>query len=211
MNSTTTMKEINRPQIVSVHIISIIIAIMLILIVLVLANIESFDVQKKNYDFPGQQQESSQHNCDTELIYSMTDEQCNAICREPGVFVTRNGACVNIQSFNQTAVENECNPKNGVLAYLLGDPEFGTTKLLCLSIDPGVQPDDIKMPNTLCMNGQLDVNYIESFPNLKHCTCADDEILATILDTSTIRTRGVCVKKQAQPIYELNRLLYTDT
>ncbi|AYP97962.1 PIF-3 [Mauternbach virus] len=207
MNSTI---KPNISNIIYIHVLAIIIAIMLIFLVIVLTKIEMFDIKKKNHDFPGQRQEFRQHNCDTELIYSMTDDQCNSICREPGVFVTRNGTCVNIQNFNQTAIENECNPKNGVLAYLLGDPEFGTTKLLCLSIDPGVQPDNIKLINTLCMNGDLEINYIESFPNLKHCTCADDEILATILDTSTIRTRGVCIKKQSQPIYELNRLIYSD-
>lgn len=192
------------------QIMAIVIVLLLVILIFIISNISSMKFIKKQHNFPGTQQEIIKHNCDTETIYSVNNEQCNAVCREPGVFVSRNGACVNILSFNQTVGENECDPKKGVVAYLIGDTQLGNTKLLCLSIDPGVQPDDTTKPNTMCQNGNIDIDYIEAFPTISHCTCTNpDDILVTILDTSAIRTRAACVKKENRPMFELNRLVYS--
>ena len=148
---------------------------------------------------------------DCQIFGTYQADICEAICKQPGIFVSKNGACVNILAFSQQAVDNSCDPKKGVLAYLLGDPQFGRTKLLCLSIDPGVQPDNLKDPNTICEGGTIDINYIQSFPQLYSCKCPDDQFLATIQNTSVIRQRGVCVNKKQLPIYKLNKLVYDKT
>ncbi|AQN78619.1 ACH96237.1 pif-3-like protein [Kallithea virus] len=195
------------------HIVVIAIILILILIVIVIKKLDTSNIVselQQHVEFPGTNQTLAKRDCDTETIYSMDDSQCIAICREPGVFINRNGICVNVRNFDNTSVENECNPKNGVIAYLTGDTQMGKTNLLCLSIDPGVQPDNIDMPNTLCMDGDLDINYIESFPNLRKCKCPQDKTLTIIPDTSAIRTRGVCIKNQLLPIFQLNRLIYTN-
>lgn len=170
--------------------------------------VSNIEVEKPNVDFPGTQREMLKQNCDIETIYSVEDSQCNRICSQPGIFISKNGSCVNILAFSQEAVENECDPKKGVLAYLLGDPQFGKTKMLCLSIDQGVQPDNILQQNTLCDGGTININYVDSFPQLYACNCPKDEILTTIPNTRIIRQRGVCVNKALYNIYKLNNLIF---
>lgn len=190
------------------HIFFVIVIILLILLVVLLRTASNIDTDKHNIDFPGTQREILKQNCDVETIYSVEDSQCESICKQPGIFTSKNGVCVNILAFSQEAIDNTCDPKKGVLAYLLGDPQFGRTKLLCLSIDQGVQPDNIADPNTLCVGGSIDINYIESFPQLYSCVCPDNQILSLIPNTSTIRQRGVCVDKNYYPVYDANKLIY---
>lgn len=186
----------------------IVLFVLIVLIIILLKSVSNINIDIQDVEFPGTQREMLKQNCDVETIYSVEDAQCEAICKQPGIFISKNGACVNILAFSQQAVDNSCDPKKGVLAYLLGDPQFGRTKLLCLSIDPGVQPDNIKDPNTICEGGSIDINYIQSFPQLYSCKCPDDQFLATIPNTSVIRQRGVCVNKKQLPIYKLNNLVY---
>lgn len=190
------------------HLFLLIVVVLLVLIVLLLKNISNITINNARVDFPGTQRESMKQNCDVETIYSVEDSQCEAICREPGVFRTKNGTCVNILAFSQEAVDNTCDPEKGVMAYLLGDPQLGRTKLLCLSVDLGVQPDNVVDPNTLCTDGSIEINYIKSFPQLNSCKCSDDKILALTSNTSTIRQRGTCVNKSLYNIYKFNNLLY---
>ncbi|ATY70238.1 pif3 [Tomelloso virus] len=188
-----------------------IIIILLILIVALLRLVSNINVDETLVEFPGTQKDSMRQNCNIETVYSVEDSQCDAVCAQPGIFVSKNGACVNILAFSQESVDNTCDPKKGVLAYLLGDPQFGKTKLLCLSIDLGVQPDDISEPNTICEGGTIDIDYVKSFPQLYSCTCPNDEILTTIPNTSTIRQRGVCVSKNMYDVYNFNDLIYKPT
>lgn len=191
------------------HVFVIIVIILLVLIIFLLKAVSNIDVEKHDIDFPGSQREMLKQNCDVETIYSVEDSQCEIICKQPGIFVSRNGACVNILAFSQEAVDNTCDPKKGVLAYLLGDPQFGKTKLLCLSVDQGVQPDNVVDPNTICSGGKIDINYVESFPQLYSCTCPNNQVLALIPNTSTIRQRGVCVDRHLYNMYNLNNMIYT--
>ncbi|ACH96237.1 pif-3 [Oryctes rhinoceros nudivirus] len=190
------------------HIFIAIVIVLLVLIVVLLRAVSNIDVEQYDVEFPGTQRNMLKQNCDVETIYSVEDSQCEIICKQPGIFVSRNGVCVNILAFSQEAVENSCDPKKGVLAYLLGDPQFGKTKLLCLSIDQGVQPDDVTQENTICAGGSIDINYVKSFPQLYSCSCPDDHFLALIPNTSTIRQRGVCVKNELRNVYDLNKLVY---
>lgn len=188
----------------------IIVIIMLILIVITLASVNNITIGQAKTEFPGTQSSLLLRDCDIETIYAINDEQCETICRPPGTFIEQNGACVNILALSQTAVENNCDPKSGVYAYLLGDPQFGTTNLICLSIDLGIQPDNPKEFNRLCAQGNISINYIDAFPQLTDCSCPENYILTTIPNTSTIRTRGICVNKKLQPVYDFNNLLYNN-
>lgn len=193
------------------NILTTIVLILLVFVLILLRVIVNVSTDEVLVDFPGTQRQSLKQNCDIETVYSVEDSQCESICSQPGIFVSKNGACVNIMTFSQDAVENTCDPKSGVLAYLIGDPQFGKTKLLCLSIDQGVQPDNVSDPNTLCSGGgTININYVDSYPQLSSCACPYGTVLALIPNTSTIRQRGICVNKNLQRIYNFNNLLYNN-
>lgn len=148
-------------------------------------------------------------DCSVETIYSMTDEQCDAICRDTGQFRTSNGICVNILAFDQEIVNSECSPQKGLVAYMVGDTQTGTANLRCLSVDPGVRPDNITLPNTICINGQIDINYLTDFPQRSNCKCANSyQKLYEIANTQTIRRRGVCAPRTLLPVYLHSNLVY---
>lgn len=183
---------------------------LLLLIVLLLRKIPDTELEKYTTLFPGSQNSALKHDCDVEVIYSINDRQCSRICKPPGTYVSKNGICVNMLAFNHQAVENECDPEKGVLAYLVGDPQLGRTNLLCLSIDPGIQPDDINDRNIICTNGTVKggINYVKSFPQLKSCTCGEGMILTFISNTSSIRSRGICVPASSSKAYQFNKLIF---
>lgn len=153
--------------------------------------------------------QSIKRNCNSETIYAMDDAQCSNICKSPGVFRVNNGRCVNALALDsENPANNDCNPKQGVLAYLVGDPQLGRTQLICLSVDLGIQPDSSNLPNILCKNGDIDINYLETMPQLSQCKCSDDKILAIIPNNKTIRTHGQCVDKSLLPVLQFNNILY---
>lgn len=186
------------------------IIVLILAVCIVCHDLDNVDIEKDFVNFRGNQSNASRRNCNIETIYSVDDEQCSDICQEPGVFRSFNGKCVNILAFNQEAVHNDCDPRHGVLAYVLGNPEIGSTKLFCLSIDEGVQPDDPNEKNTLCTGegASIDIDYVESFPQLDNCKCPDSKFLAQIPNTNTIRSRGVCIDKNLLPIMEYNDSVY---
>lgn len=148
------------------------------------------------------------HNCDVETIYSFTDQQCASICSSIGNYVSKRGICVNVLAFQTEQVKNLCDPKRGVLAYLTGNSQFGSVKLRCLTIDDGIQPSDLSKPNIFCQNGNIDINYLTSYPQLSNCQCRGDQILSIIANTNAIRSRGVCVDKKFKEFYNANSLLF---
>lgn len=159
----------------------------------------------------GNQPPLAQYNCDTDIVYSMIDAECRSLCRPPGLYRSHNGVCVNLRTFGQTSAENECDPKRGLLAYTIGDPQFGTVRHLCLSVDPGVQPDTVDKPNTFCTGGTIDINYLRQYPQLSNCTCPDGQIRAIIPSTSVTRPRALCVDAESAPLYRYMRALHNDT
>lgn len=150
------------------------------------------------------------HNCDVETIYSFTDQQCEAVCSSIGNYVSKHGVCVNVLAFQSTEVQNTCDPKRGVLAYLTGNSEFGSVSLRCITIDDGIQPSDLTKPNIFCLNGDITIDYLTSFPQLAHCKCrTNDEVLAMIANTNAVRGHGICVNKKFSEFWRVNSLLYT--
>lgn len=151
---------------------------------------------------------SPRRNCDSEVIYAMTDAQCSNICRTTGMYRASNGRCVNVLALSTTNPQNNCDPERGVLAYMTGDPQLGTTHFRCLSIDLGIQGDSPDDPNILCKDGNIDINYLETMPQLNQCTCPDDKVLAIIPNNRMIRTHGQCVSKNLLPVLEFANALY---
>lgn len=147
-------------------------------------------------------------NCDAEIIYAMDDNQCLNICRDTGIFQVSNGRCVNVLALDNNNPNNNCDPKRGVLAYLIGDPQLGRTQFKCLSVDLGIQDDSLASDNILCKDGVIKINYLENMPQLKHCKCPSDKILAIIPNNKTIRTHGQCVNKNLRPVLEYNNAVF---
>lgn len=171
---------------------------------------DSEAVARQKIVFAGKQGESRKRDCDVEIIYSMEDEQCDFVCKAPGLYRSHNGVCVNILAFDSENVENKCDPRRGVLAYLLGDPQFGRTQMRCLSVDPGIQPDDPEGKNIICgSDASIDINYLDSFPQLNNCKCVDEnERLALISNTSEVRKHADCVTEAALKAYNVSGLVY---
>lgn len=159
----------------------------------------------------GAQDLSMSRDCDVETVYSMDDAQCQKVCKSQGLYRTKNGMCVNSLIFETTAIQNRCSAKEGMLAYLIGDPMFGNTTSVCLGVDLGIRPDRANEPNNICRDGTIDIDYVKSFPQLGDCECADDRVLGLIEATSAIRPHGVCVNNNLKRIFRSNNLLYVRT
>lgn len=181
--------------------------------IILLAQINTQNKYAQQHELPvellsGTQSEIAKRDCDLELVYSTNDQQCNIICRQPNLYVSRNGACVNELVGTDAPQQYDCDAKHGVVTYILGDPEFGKTKLFCLSIDPGIQPDNVQDTNIICKNGSIFIDYIESFPQLTNCKCpSTSPVLALIESTSVVREHGVCVTKNMERLYAENNLV----
>jgi hypothetical protein len=151
--------------------------------------------------FPGNRHEGLRRDCDVETVYVVEDSQCDAFCKQTGTYRERNGVCVNISVFASDSAKNTCDPTKGVLAFLMGDPQFGKTKFLCLSIDQGIQPNDPNEKNDICINGGTQtIDYVLGFPQAENCRCPD--ALVNIPATSTVRSRGICVKDKEKHFFE---------
>lgn len=162
-------------------------------------------------EYRGAQDEAMRRDCDLETVYSMDDAQCRNVCKTHGTYRTKNGRCVNVLVFETNSVQNKCSARDGVLAYLVGDPTFGKTKTVCLSVDLGIRPDRSDKENIICKDGTIDIDYVKTFPQLKDCKCKNDKILGLIESTRTIRTHGVCMDNKLLQIMNANNLLYKNT
>lgn len=165
--------------------------------------------ERSNVQFPGTQSETMKFNCDETVIYSINDDQCNALCSGPNSYRTKNGVCVNDLIFEKTDAQNKCSSKDGLIAYLAGDTQFGKTNSICLSMDLGIRPDNPFESNILCRKGDIDIDYNKAFPTLDNCTCTNpDDILIIIPNTSTTRTHGICVNKNTYDLFAFNDQIY---
>lgn len=147
--------------------------------------------------FNGSQNELLRYDCDVETIYSMDDSMCASLCRPPNIFHAKNGQCVNILTFNHTEAIDNCNPQYGLVAFIVGDPQLGTAKSFCLSIDLGIQSDTSFNDNKICENGVIDINYLKSFPQIINCTCKDLETQNKFIipSTNVVREHALCASK----------------
>lgn len=179
--------------------IKILLAILIIFILILITYIKSptnLTQNSENSPFVGSQSKFEKIDCSSQTVYSSNDTQCSLICKSPNVYISKNGICVNALVNQSEITENKCSPEKGVLAYIVGDPQFGKSSIFCLSIDVGIQPNDTSKPNIICRNGNIDINYVKSFPEIKNCKCKTDEFLAKFKPTSTIREHAMCIDKK---------------
>lgn len=135
-------------------------------------------------------------DCQNETIFTFSDEQCHVMCM--GEYVARNGICVNKVILNyEQASNNVCDMTKGLISYMLGDGQLGTIYMHCLSIDPGIQPDDANKDNIILKGGIVEINYKKSFPQYKNGKCHNynDQIVA-VPSTMNVRDRGICIEEK---------------
>ncbi|UDM55371.1 Pif-3 [Phenacoccus solenopsis nudivirus] len=150
--------------------------------------------------------DSLRRNCDTELVYSMSDAQCANICTGNDVFISRNGTCINSAIFSNqsTPSENVCDSTKGLLAYIIGDSQFGKAYLRCLSIDQGIQSDNANEPNKIISYATLpEINYNFQYPSHDKIKCDIKEYPAKIIipNTESVRSKAVCVRESVFKIF----------
>jgi hypothetical protein len=164
----------------------------------------------------------TKRDCSAETIYAFDTQQCRLMCRNNAVYVVSDGQCVDETTLNtggseqepppeQIPTDNEtCDPQRGLLGFMVGNPQFGTTQIMCLSIDMGIQSDRPSEANQLCRGGELTspINYLQSLPSLQTCKCPDDQVLAIIHNNQTIRMSGICVPKHLEPFLKTTGILY---
>lgn len=177
----------------TIKILLLIIIIILFVLIKYILKLSNFTNDPQNIIFPGSQSKIPKKDCSIQNVYSTNDMQCNIICQPPNVYISKNGICVNALVTQSEITQNECSPEKGVLSYIVGDSQFGKTSILCLSIDTGIQPDNPKGQNKICTNGNIDINYIKSFPEISNCECEPNNFPAIIEATSTIRKHATCV------------------
>lgn len=149
---------------------------------------------------------TTMYNCQIETVYSITDGHCRTQCEPPGIYKSVDGICVNIMELSEGALyRNECDPKKGVFSYIVGDNQFGKLDLRCLSIDPGIQPDNVHLPNRICTGNvaSVDIDYLSKhgYPKWTDCVCKEDNELVEIPPTLTIRSRGLCVSRHMARLF----------
>lgn len=113
---------------------------------------------------------STMRDCQSETVYSMTDNHCRTQCKPPGIYNNVDGICVNVTELSEGApYRDKCDPKKGVIPYVVGDGQFGTLDVRCMSIDPGIQPDNVYLPNRICSGNvaSVEIDYISQhgFPS----------------------------------------------
>lgn len=141
-------------------------------------------------------------NCGDETIFSISDEQCRDICY--GDYVLKSGTCVNkiILNYSQQS-NNVCDASRGFYSYMLGDGQLGTIYMHCLSIDPGIQSDDVNSKNIILKNGSIIIDYKKKFPQYNEGSCEWDKDILKIPSTMNVRERGVCVSSKIMTFFNL--------
>lgn len=146
-------------------------------------------------------------DCNLTIVYSIRDDDCNMICKNSDVFISQNGICVN-SIMKQKETQLICNPKLGFVSFLTGNSEFGQTKLVCMSVDLGIQSNDTKEKNIICRNGKIDINYLKKFPSIDECVCTVENTILTIIPaTNTIREHSICLNKRLKNVFEWSKLI----
>lgn len=163
--------------------------------------LSNFSNHKTNIVFPGTQSKITKKDCSIQNVYSTNDLQCSTICQPPNVYISKNGICVNALVNQSEVTENQCSPEKGVLAYIVGDPQFGKTSILCLSIDTGIQPDNPEKENIICADGTISIDYVKSFPDVSNCKCEPNKFPAIIDSTSTIRKHAICINNNLNKLF----------
>lgn len=137
------------------------------------------------------------NRCTTTKTYCFSSADCRNMCAEDDSFTCSHGTCENdIRVLQETNSEAEpCDPKMGMVTFLVGDTAFGRYTRICKSVDPGIAVSSGK--NLMCLNGEISINYTRQFPNLSTCKNCTNPI--EIPATSTKRRHVEC----NNPLYDM--------
>lgn len=132
-------------------------------------------------------------DCSLGVVYCFENNNCSSVCTIASSAVCRNGICLNSNVINTTAPINECDAERGVVTFFAGNVALGRYDYLCRSIDLGIAPDDVSLPNNMCKDGDIDINYLVQFPDIRQCQCPPGTSLVGLPATSQVRQYGQCL------------------
>lgn len=106
--------------------------------------------------------------CLEENVYCFNDDHCVLKCVLKTKFSCRHGICRNERIISNEEPKNDCDPKSGVLAYMIGT-NMGTYEFICKTIDPVLA--NYGEENKMCRGGDIKINYNDHFPTQEECKC----------------------------------------
>lgn len=177
------------------HYLIILVLVIMVFALILLALIKPLNPESDDIpDFPLYKTKKYRKDCDIVRVFAMDDSTCENVCSGNTPYLAKNGICINSTIVNQSETTNECDSKLGVLAILIGDPQFGSVNSYCVSIDAGVQSSNIHLPNKMCTGGKININYLEKFPQISECECETGLNKVVIPSTNVTREYAVCSK-----------------
>jgi hypothetical protein len=132
-------------------------------------------------------------DCSQHVTYCFSDSHCRNMCLNSTGSTCRNGVCINGNLLNTQLPLNECDARKGVVTFLAGNVALGKFIGLCRSIDPGIAADDITIPNKMCMDGSIDIDYTRQFPSTRDCTCPPGKRAVQLPATQQVRPYVMCL------------------
>ena len=172
-------------------IISFLVIIFIFVFIRIFTNFEFDTVPDVLLELKRSLEQKKKINCNQRVTYCFSDSECRQMCSNSAN--CSNGVCLNSNLFSTTAPINECDATKGVLTFFVGNPAFGRYEYLCKSVDPGIASDKITEPNLMCTGGDIDINYLNSFPKITDCKCPEDYKLIIMPATETVRDYSVCL------------------
>lgn len=132
-------------------------------------------------------------DCTQNVTYCFDNSQCRRLCQNSTGSICQNGICINGNVLNTQLPINECDATKGVVTFLAGNVALGNFTGLCKSIDPGIANDDITIPNRMCSNGSINIDYTRQFPSIRDCTCPTGTRAVLLPATQQIRPYVSCL------------------
>lgn len=160
--------------------------------VLILNNKDVFTINKKIV-LGSNATQAPRIDCEQHVTYCFEDTDCAKLCQNISGSICRNGICLNTNVLNSTQPINECNAKRGVVTFFVGNTALGRYDSLCKSVDLGIAPDNPNETNNMCKNGNININYLESFPSIQNCMCPPFTKSIILPATSIVRQYAHCL------------------
>ena len=114
-------------------------------------------------------------NCDAELVYCFTDQDCQLGCQPRDLYSCMTGVCRSNRLQATDGTQDPCLTKMGMMSFIAANTTFGRYEYLCKSVDPGVAVSSHE--NRMCY-GQTDpapdINYLNNAPLMSQCVCPEN-------------------------------------
>lgn len=131
---------------------------------------ESSKIEENDTKMSTQFELPNRFDCTETPNFCFTDNDCMVQCTNSTTFKCIKGLCRNTYIY-ESSITNNCNPRQGMLGFLVGNPMLGKYDYICKSIDPGIALDNGKV---LMCDGQtppININYLSKYPDTNQCTC----------------------------------------